>query len=364
VCLALPCNATSVLRIDPTKPPTSPTACDTLGSLTGGWLYHGGALGRDGKVYAIPANATHVLQIDPISGDVTEVGPDFGSMKQKWYGGILCEVSGAIYGIPHNAAGVLKIVPPSTKEGTTELEVSVFGDLGQGKWKWHGGTITPDQTTIYGYPNNASTILKINVTDDTITLLSGTDTNPIRSGRHRTDDKYKYLGGAIHPAGNGKLFLFPCDAERVLTVDLKTDAVELVGPELLGPNKFQNGFYSAVDGAVYAIPQCASGVLRIGVDVDVDVNVDIDVDNHDGSGKEPSVERLHNGKASTDKCVSDAQKLTVSCSVDVLYCGDEMSSCKDKFEGGVLGSDGCIYCIPLRAKRLIRIVPAGLTLES
>jgi len=78
------------------------------GSLTGGWLYHGGALGRGGKVYATPANANHVLQMDPISGDVTEVGPNFGSMKQ---------VSGAIYGIPHNATEVLKIVPPSIKEG-------------------------------------------------------------------------------------------------------------------------------------------------------------------------------------------------------------------------------------------------------
>uniref|UniRef100_A0A7S0GIA0 Uncharacterized protein n=1 Tax=Proboscia inermis TaxID=420281 RepID=A0A7S0GIA0_9STRA len=273
-------------------------------------------------------------------------------MKQKWYGGILCEVSGAIYGIPHNAAGVLKIVPPSLKKGEeTELEVSVFGDLGQGKWKWHGGTITPDQTTIYGYPNNATTILKINVTNDTTTLLSG----PIYSGRHRTDDKYKYLGGAIHPVAE-KLFLFPCDAERVLTVDLKTDAVELVGPELLGPNKFQNGFYSAVDGAVYAIPQRASGVLRIGVDVD---------SHHNRVKEDASTVDLPNGNTSTTSsaCKTDKQQ-TLSVSVDVLYCGDEMSSCKDKFEGGVLGSDGCIYCIPLRAKRLIRIVPAGLTLES
>jgi len=70
--------------------------------------------------------------------------------------------------------------------------------------------ITPDQITIYGYPNNASIILKISVTNDTTTILSG----PIKSGRHRTDDKYKYLGGAIHPISQ-TLFQFPCDAERV-----------------------------------------------------------------------------------------------------------------------------------------------------
>jgi hypothetical protein len=43
--------------------------------------------------------------------------------------------------------------------------------------------------------------------------------------------------------------------------------------------------------------------------------------------------------------------------VDVMYCGDEMVACKDKFEGGVLGLDRPIYCIPLRAKSFVKIVP-------
>lgn len=43
--------------------------------------------------------------------------------------------------------------------------------------------------------------------------------------------------------------------------------------------------------------------------------------------------------------------------VDVMYCGDEMAGCKDKFEGGVLGLDSSIYCIPLRAKSFVKVVP-------
>jgi len=43
--------------------------------------------------------------------------------------------------------------------------------------------------------------------------------------------------------------------------------------------------------------------------------------------------------------------------VDTIYCGDEMVSTKDKFEGGVLGSDGKIYCIPLRSKSFVNIIP-------
>ena len=60
----------------------------------------------------------------------------------------------------------------------------------------------------------------------------------------------------------GKVYFFPSDAERVCCVDPKTDEVKLIGPIFLeGMNKWQNGF-SARDGAVYAIPQRAHGVLR------------------------------------------------------------------------------------------------------
>merc|ERR1712087_1044355 len=120
-------------------------------------------------------------------------------------------------------------------------------------------------------------------------------------GRHRNDDKYKYLGGGV--AADGKVYFFPSDAERVLCVDPKTDECKLVGPIFLeGMNKWQNGF-SARDGAVYAIPQRARGVVR----------------------------------------VMPSTKPGVESDVTVLDCGDEFSAYsdgKDKFEGGVMGSDG------------------------
>ena len=43
--------------------------------------------------------------------------------------------------------------------------------------------------------------------------------------------------------------------------------------------------------------------------------------------------------------------------MDVLYCGDEMVGCKDKFEGGVIDLKGNIYCVPLRAKKLLKVIP-------
>lgn len=120
------------------------------------------------------------------------------------------------------------------------------------------------------------------------------------------------------------MYCFPCDAERVMCVNTKTDEVTTIGPEFLHDevglciNKWQNGF-TGRDGAVYAIPQRASGVLRVMPGV---------------GGEEPVV--------------------------SVLECGAEFnkySDGKDKFEGGVLGADGCIYCIPLRAKRVLKVIP-------
>ena len=43
--------------------------------------------------------------------------------------------------------------------------------------------------------------------------------------------------------------------------------------------------------------------------------------------------------------------------VDIIYCGDDMVHIKDKFEGGVMDVDGNMYCIPMQAKALIKIVP-------
>eukprot|EP00913_Durusdinium_trenchii_P004485 g4164.t1 len=261
-----------------------------------------GASAQDGNIYGIPANATQVLKVDPRTKEPT---PQLKEGRQKWYGG-LKSTNGCIYGIPQNARGVLKIDPASG-------ECRVLGDLGEGGWKYHGGVVAGDGSLIYGIPCNADSVLKIDTKTDTITQIGR---GVVQSGRHRDDDKYKYLGGGV--AADGKVYFFPSDAERVCCVDTETDEVKLVGPIFLeGMNKWQNGF-SARDGAVYAIPQRAQGVLRINPAPK-------------GSGR-------------------DAEVTTLDCGID-----PEM---RDKFEGGVMGSDGCIYCIPLRAKDVVKIIPS------
>jgi hypothetical protein len=106
VCLALPSNAASILKIDP-ETSNVYTFGEALlkGQIHLGWLYHGGNLAKqNGWVYAIPANATRVIKFHPVTDEVMFVGPDLGEMKQKWYGGIV-GLDGCIYGIPHNEKG-------------------------------------------------------------------------------------------------------------------------------------------------------------------------------------------------------------------------------------------------------------------
>lgn len=305
-CLALPSNATSILKVNPETNEVT-TFGENVVTKAGndGWLYHGGNLASNGMVYAIPANADRVLKINPRTEECWLIGPSY-SGRQSWFGGIIGSDE-CIYGIPHNAVGVLKI-DPRTDDVSVLLQNNKH--LPPGQWKWHGGLAVGDK--IYGYPNNADEVLVVNVSDQRVYTVG--DASVLQSGRHRIpqDGRYKYLGGALSLDGK-YTYLFPCDAERVLKIHNETDKLELVGPLLLdGENKYQNGFLSARDGCLYGIPQRATGILRIDPR-----------DDH----------------------------------VDVMSCGEEIIGTKDKFEGGVMGFDGTIYCIPLRTKTCIRIIP-------
>eukprot|EP00438_Fugacium_kawagutii_P029243 Skav229578 [mRNA] locus=scaffold568:832458:843886:+ [translate_table: standard] len=292
----MPSNADTVLCIDPDK-----QQMNTIGGpLEGDWKWHVSSA-KDGNIYGIPANATQVLKVDPRTKEVEVFGGPFEG-RQK-YGG-LKSTNGCIYGIPQNAKGVLKINPETG-------ECSVLGDLGHGGWKYHGGVVAGDGSLIYGIPCNSDSVLKIetwpkDTTTDTITQIG----HGLKSGRHRDDDKYKYLGGGV--AADGKVYFFPSDAERVCCVDPITDEVKLIGPIFMeGMNKWQT--FCRRQTAEIMQQFCMVG----------------------GVGQPEMI-----------------------CQ---FLAAEEM---RDKFEGGVMGSDGCIYCIPLRAKDVVKIVPSPSPLSS
>jgi hypothetical protein len=319
-CLALPCNSASVLKINPATNHVYTFGENVLKDCgSEKWHYHGGNIAAsNGWLYAIPANANRVMKINPRTNEICYIGPTFSSGGQKWFGGIT-GTDNCIYGIPHNETSVLKIDP--SNDTITLMVLDNGQPLPSGQWKWHGGLRAGDK--IYGFPNNADTVLVIHCREGRVYTIDGME---LQSGRHRIpqDDRYKYLGGAT-TLDQRYAYLFPCDAERVLRINCATDELCYVGPHLLdGENKFQNGFVGR-DGCVYGIPQRASGVVRI-------------------------TPRALRSNISVNK--EDEEDL-----VDIIDCGPELIGVKDKFEGGVLGPDGCIYCIPLRSKTCIKIVP-------
>eukprot|EP00948_MAST-09A_sp_MAST-9A-sp1_P000895 g895.t1 len=146
----------------------------SLPPADGDWQWHGGVLAKDNHLYAIPCNATGVLKIDP-SNDKCTVLPIDGSPKelqarQKWYGGIIGYEGRAIYGIPQCARGVLRIDVETQKctiIGTDVVQSHGGSDMG---WKWHGGFYSPTNHIIYGIPSNADAVLCINTITDEVRL--------------------------------------------------------------------------------------------------------------------------------------------------------------------------------------------------
>ncbi|KAI2490227.1 hypothetical protein MHU86_24356 [Fragilaria crotonensis] len=307
----IPCHADAILRINPENDSVSTIEWDDTdpGAPTKGmpWKWHGGNISRlDGCLYCIPQYAEYVLKIDPVTETTSFLmgdGPLVG--RNKWYGGLVSPIDDAIYGINQNAKGILRIDPGTQK-------VTVHGDFPEGQFKWHGGVLGPDGC-IYGIPAHADTVLKIEPgVEPRLSTIGG----PLRTGRHRSDGKYKYLGGAVGHDGN--VYFFPSDSDYVLQVDPRTNVVREVGPcladiEHIHNNKWQNGF-TAPDGTIYGIPLKSGSILRI----------------RPGDGINPDVSTIGGP-----------------------YRG------LNKWEGGVMSKNGDMFCMPLNHRKVLRMKPVN-----
>ncbi|CAD7925441.1 unnamed protein product [Amoebophrya sp. A25] len=319
--------------------------------IEGPWKWHGGIVAQDGNIYCMPCNSDQVLKIEiqdcgckpkiSLFGDQDLLTKD----AAKWYGGQMA-LDGTMYAIPQNASRVLRICPE------TETVQLIGPDLGCSGWKWHGGNFSKKDGCIYGIPNNRDTVLRINPYD----LEDVAEIGCVPGGQHREDGKYKYLGGVCDD--DGQLYCIAGDGDRVLKIEISgatahareknvttlsehkflcpqesplykqsaessayTVALKLVGEPLQHrcgkrvQNKWQNGFFSPQDRCIYGIPLKAEGVLRINTETEETEVMPI-----------PGAEHIR--------------------------CGN------NKWEGGVFGNDGNIYCMPLICKYVLRISPA------
>lgn len=223
------------------------------------WKYHGGNVSPiDGCIYSIPQSANYVLKVDPTTDIATLIGPALPG-KYKWYGGVVGKQDGAVYGIPHNSPHVLRIHP--------EHGVTLHGDFGKEGHQWHGAAAAPNGVIVC-VAANADTVLCITPSSPAPLLTELGDATVLRSGRHRSDGKYKFLGATAGP--DGRVYCFPCAAERVLAVDTVRMTVHSVGPniyddnmERLCQNKWQNGVYVREHDCIFGIPLAAESLLQI-----------------------------------------------------------------------------------------------------
>jgi hypothetical protein len=327
VIYGLPCHADSVLRIHvPTGEITTiPIAYEDFfaddpdGKLLAQqqrrqeWKYHGGNVSPvDGCIYAIPQSARHVLKIDPSTDTCHLVGPPLVG-RYQWYGGVIGKQDGAIYGIPHDATQVLRIHPT---EGVTlhgHFPANNVADRGH---QWHGAAAAANGTIVC-VPANANQVLCITPGSPEPTFALLGDASVIQTGRHRKDEKYKYLGAMT--GTDGKVYVFPSGSEYVLQVDTVSMTLQNVGKniyddgmERLCQNKWQNGV--TVGKYVYGIPLAAESLLLINTET-------LDVTTW-------PLPQPYKGLA--------------------------------KFEGAVVAPNGVIYTVPNNFKAVLRIEPAGL----
>jgi len=225
----LPCHHTHVLRIDPFNDEVSllPIPVDVVpleatyqassnNSNATPWKFHGGALSPiDNCIYSIPQFSERVLKIDPSTDTVSFIGQRLIG-RYKFYGGVVgCD--GAIYGIPQNASSVLRIDPLC--RSTPNEVVTLHGNLGDGGYKWHGGSAVHKGNVIIGIPCHSNHVLKIEPGfPEPIITLEG-DNSVIKSGRHQPENRYKFLGAVTDLEGSS-IYCIPSGAERVLKVKL------------------------------------------------------------------------------------------------------------------------------------------------
>jgi hypothetical protein len=194
------------------------------------WQWHGAGINHEKTaIYCIPSNARHVLKVDiatkttsliDVNGYDAICYPNFSiETSNKWYGGIVGK-DNCVYGVPYRTCAVLKI------DCATDTATLVGPDYGTTKYNWHGGVQVNGK--IYAHPSHANTVLVINTNPGTARSSVCTEL-PIVRAPYDTDPRqnYKWLGGSVGRDGN--IYCPACDTSSVLKIDVTTDTCSTFG---------------------------------------------------------------------------------------------------------------------------------------
>ena len=195
----MPLHARHIMKIDPNNDDAMTSVGDDLGDNN--WKYKTTVVGIDGCVYGLPYGSNRIIKYDPIN-DTTSFFGDIADKAFYCTGGALGR-DGCVYAIIRDGR-VLKI--DSTNNMHCFVGNSIESDHNQYSRGW-GDAILGIDGCIYSPPMKARHILKYDPHSDQTSLVED-DSGNITS---------KWWGGSL--ASDGVIYCFPCNAERILAID-------------------------------------------------------------------------------------------------------------------------------------------------
>ena len=220
--------------------------------------------------------------------------------------------------------------------------------------KWFGGVLAPNGK-IYCVPGAATSVLIIDPQTDTV------DTSTISDLTLTGGPSPDWLGGILAP--NGKIYCIPWEAENVLIIDPMTNTADTDTISDLGAGNKWHGGVLARNGKIYGIPYDSDTVLVI--DPTTDTSATIPIPDPGPSGPHPDDPSKWYGGV----LASNGKIYCIPWKADYVMIIDPEAGTVDpdaipflayadlKWTGGVLAINGKIYCIPQEPLRVLIIDP-------
>jgi hypothetical protein len=296
------------------------------GSGGSGGSYLEGVLGSNGKIYASAFNADNILIIDPSSSLSTISGVTVGTTSYTNSSRTLT-CPGASFLSAGLSVGDNIVITTTTNSYTGYLQ-----------------SVSSNQTLVFVYA------LGLNLASGTITNIQKTRVADVTTIPIAVGDN-KYAGGVLAP--NGKIYMAPLGANRVLIIDPTTNSIDTtsIAGFSTGGNKW-NIPVLAPNGKIYCPPYSATSVLIIDpVTNTADANIITGLTGtYSGSVLAPNGKIYGIPHSATNVLIIDP----VTNTADTTLKGLPGSA---KWQGGVLAPNGKIYCIPQESTSVLIIDP-------
>lgn len=347
---------------------------DHPGLIPGSHKHLGGAYDpSDGTIYGIPANSPAILVIRPNEKDdgsyrlqSIPLPKRVANGSMKWLRGIISD--GYLWAIPAWADSVLCVdidaywgrrpLPKGQTDHVNLIPLPESHPTGM-RWQWHGAGINKEKTGIFCVPSNAKKVLKVDTVTKTTSFID-IEYDEARYPDFTLDCTNKWYGGIA--GDDNAVYCIPYRASGVLRIDTETNTAKIIGPNYGVGNYFWHGGIKQ-NGKIYAHPSHADTVLVIDTREDVKGAIsELPIHRHAQDNKD-----LNNGtyKWLGGAVGADGNIYCPACDTSAIlkinvvtdHCETQGFAGEDrnKWQGGILGRDNCIYTIPANGMHVCRI---------